>query len=834
MALARGLIALALLTPMLATGCVAPRVEAESVTLTFACHDHEVLHYRSLVEAFQADHPGMVIRLASVDEIADQFPEHPGGEIGRLAEAVDAFVAAAPDPRLSLDGVLLDLTPYAQAEGLYPGDELFTGPVAPFARGGRLYGLPHQAHAYVLFYDPEAFARAGLSPPRPGWTRDDLLRAAVATTERQGDATVRYGFVDRWPGYTIAALSESATTAGAETPLRLEAAALADTLLWYADLVRVHQAAPDASAPDAQEAAETFLLGERPPAMWTGHSFEAGRYRKRYGAEVAPLPEGARPAPPIVVDGYMVSAGTLHPEAAWRWVEFLSRQPSAAYYGGVIARRSGAYWEGLDEGTADTFRYCLEHGAYYDPEVWTLVQAALLGVLRGEPLGEVMERGPWIAAPTEGRGDSATSRGETGASYAARAVAAPVSLPETGGREPTTIRFGVRSGQDAGVYRLLADRLALERSGIAVEVVGPDEPADCFVAGADVIRHASERRLAPVDRYLSGVRLAQAYPRPLLDPLRVQGHIWALPLDADARVLVYNRNNFDAAGLTYPSETWTAQDLVEHAALLAAPTADTPRYGYWPRGGAAFHAGEMIAWLGGSLLGEDGRPTLDTPTAAAAMRRYLDLIDTAPPVVAPDEANGVVLPWGSYPAIVEGGWVAMWLDDYASAGQAAGRLETLGLAPLPRGAVTPPPTLERVLYISAWTPQPEACWEWLWYLGGRPEATDLLPARREVASSGAWRQRVGDEVADAWLATLARLDDGGGAWGPYSDGTTLGWVDRAFVEVLQGAEPAEALARAQEEALVYAECMASGEGAVVSWEVCLGVAEGRHEAARAD
>lgn len=820
MALGRGLATLALLTPLIATGCVAPRVDAHAAPLTFACRDHEVLHYRSLIEIFQAEHPSVVIRLASLDEITSHFPEHAAGDIGRIAQAVDAFVASAPDEGLALEGVLLDLAPYAQAGGLYPGDALFAGTVKSFARGDALYGLPHQAHAFVLYYDPAAFEEAGLSPPRLGWTRDDLLRAAVATTVRQGGVTERYGLVDRWPGYTVAALS-GGDGAGTGT---LVAMALADSLLWYADLVRVYGAAPDVSDPDVAEHVEALLMAERPPAMWTGHSFEAGRFRRRYGAELVPLPQAPHPAAPITVEGYMISAKTAHPEAAWQWIEFLSRQPSAAYYGGIMARRSGAYWEDLDESTAMVFRYCLEHGRPYDPQVWTPVQTALLGVLRGEALSEVLRGGPWESAG--GRRDTSTrpaTRGDRPV-FAARAVEAPHMLPETGGVEPVTIRFGVRSGQDLDVYGHLADRFSLERSDIVVEVVGAHAEADCYIAGAEVARRSTEE-LVPVDGIATAWRLSRAHPRALLDPLRSQGHVWGLPLDADARMLVYNRARFDAAGMAYPTAGWSAQCLVEHALLLTDTTVDPPTYGYWPRGGATSCVGQMIAWLGGSLLAADGLPTLDSPTAVAAMQRYMDLIAAAPPEADAGATDDVALPWGHYPAPVAGGQVAMWLDDYASARHASEGNPSLGFAPLPLGAVMPRPKLERALYIHAGTAHPEACWEWLWFLGGRPEAVNLLPARSDLAANPGWRQRVGDDVAHAWVTTLERWYEAGDAWGPYSDGMTLRWVDRAFAEVLQGADPQDALGRAQAQAHVYAECMASAQGPVASWEECLRVAE---------
>lgn len=45
-------------------------------------------------------------------------------------------------------------------------------------------------------------------------------------------------------------------------------------------------------------------------------------------------------------------------------------------------------------------------------------------------------------------------------------------------------------------------------------------------------------------------------------------HIWAMPLGASVMLLVYDMNAFDAAGLPYPSPSWTVDDLLNAARAL--------------------------------------------------------------------------------------------------------------------------------------------------------------------------------------------------------------------------------------------------------------------------
>lgn len=49
--------------------------------------------------------------------------------------------------------------------------------------------------------------------------------------------------------------------------------------------------------------------------------------------------------------------------------------------------------------------------------------------------------------------------------------------------------------------------------------------------------------------------------------------IWALPVSMTPQLLIYNANTFDEAGLAYPNESWTLDDLVNAARALAVQDA---------------------------------------------------------------------------------------------------------------------------------------------------------------------------------------------------------------------------------------------------------------------
>ena len=103
------------------------------------------------------------------------------------------------------------------------------------------------------------------------------------------------------------------------------------------------------------------------------------------------------------------------------------------------------------------------------------------------------------------------------------------------------------------------------------------------------------------------------------------GEIHGLPVGADVVVLYYNKSDFDEAGLDYPDDTWTWDDVVEAAReLTVTENGQTTRYGFGTR--YHWHATYVpaIAAFGGQFLGDDGLVQLDTEAAVKAFRLYLD------------------------------------------------------------------------------------------------------------------------------------------------------------------------------------------------------------------
>lgn len=84
---------------------------------------------------------------------------------------------------------------------------------------------------------------------------------------------------------------------------------------------------------------------------------------------------------------------------------------------------------------------------------------------------------------------------------------------------------------------------------------------------------ASMGALEPLDSYIKSSGLdTSTYYQATLDMFKVNGVQYSMPATFSDVVLFYNKDLFDAAGLSYPSKDWTADDLKAAAIALTKDT----------------------------------------------------------------------------------------------------------------------------------------------------------------------------------------------------------------------------------------------------------------------
>jgi multiple sugar transport system substrate-binding protein len=219
----------------------------------------------------------------------------------------------------------------------------------------------------------------------------------------------------------------------------------------------------------------------------------------------------------------------------------------------------------------------------------------------------------------------------------------------------------------------------------------------------------------------------------------VGGRTYAVPHNFSTLVLYYNRDHFDAAGLTYPDSSWTWETLLAAARRLTATdrNGDIVRYGCHMQ--IAFSA--LLEQNGGHVL-NDARDScvIASPECAEALQFEVDLSEKYHVTWSMLSQN---LQWddmfagGRLSMIANGRWAAVPYERALGSG-------SVDVAPLPRGKLRRGAATGHVMAISSGSGKKTEAWEFIKFLvsdeGERMVNGEgaTIPARRSVACSDAF------------------------------------------------------------------------------------------------
>jgi multiple sugar transport system substrate-binding protein len=851
-------------------------VAAEEATtiLRFAVSRMDQNRYDSLIDAFEAEHPGVHISTVSVEETLGTGPggfNWPDDAYLLLASNADVIGAAATREAVQ-QGALLDLSEFLESDPGLNAAAFYPGVLESMQWAGGTWSLPVEVTYPLISYDKSLFDAAGLSYPQPGWTWDNFLATARALTHGSGDAVTQWGFVEPSfdPVTFVQAQAGLLFNADADPPTaRLDDAFVIEAAQWYTDLFLTHQVAPYYSTSDQGGPGGMFdneglrLIEDGQAAMWFSPATSGGRGLRigRAGPGQQEQTTGAVPFPvnqsndhttPAVVNGLSISAGTQKPNLAWEWISFLAQQPAgqrgpfnALSTGTVPALPAVAvaagYWDSLDEDFAAALQYATEH-AYidtYDGTGYDIFRQAVV---------DVMDNGTAIATAL------ADAQTEVEAAIEAEVEAAPT--PVTGltvaeeeqqavDAGAVIVDFGLSQGRGPlGQQSLstLVDQFQAVHPDIVVEVDTPqgfrgqlglaDMAAeyDCFQASPsfDEESLAAIVNLEPFLATDATTSEADFFPA-ALQQFTYQGQLWGLPGSLTVPVMNYNKDLFDAAGRPYPTADWTTGDFLELAVALTQGEDENQQYGYVP---VSFGANDLVSFmdrLGAEMLDESVDPprlVFNTPSAVEAFRWYTSLATQygVQPVASAD--SGGFEGGRGQQALINEGLAAMWMASGGGflggpggrgfmAGQGAASDLNIGVVPLPAG-----PDSDRGsgfqsvdgYFVSAQSDARQACWSWITFLSEQPAAATGLPARRAVAESAAYRQQVGAEQAEAYLASVSSGSQASFFQRISDEGDWLGlaslWLSDAYERVVNGEMTVEeSLDAAQESVDAYRDCI---------------------------
>ena len=155
-------------------------------------------------------------------------------------------------------------------------------------------------------------------------------------------------------------------------------------------------------------------------------------------------------------------------------------------------------------------------------------------------------------------------------------------------------------------------------TAVQTAVAGGDAHDVMWMNGSNLPLFASNGILLPIDDLVERDAYdLSAYPRSLIDLYTLDGGLYGLSKDFDTIGLYYNVGMFDAAGVDYPDDTWTWDDLKRAARAL---TTDD-EWGFAATLWAQMVVFDLIGQNGGQVLSDDGMHVLyGTPEACQALQ----------------------------------------------------------------------------------------------------------------------------------------------------------------------------------------------------------------------
>jgi multiple sugar transport system substrate-binding protein len=514
------------------------------------------------------------------------------------------------------------------------------------------------------------------------------------------------------------------------------------------------------------------------------------------------------------------------------------------------AAETGGYWDGLDEGLANTLRYALDHGyVAREPVGSDAFGDAMNAILKGEKSVDD------ALADAQTQAEAAIQEQlaeEAGATPVPTFVVASPEGEATVSEGAAAITFIPGLGSlNLEPYRDLADQFQAAHPDVVIDVKTLDlmsgstpdlpemaETADCFQWYPSFQAAENREAILNLEPFLDAdpsFTTDDFFPN-VLEQFTWQGQLWGLPADLTPYIIEYNKDLFDAAGLDYPSVDWTTDDFLTLAVALTQGEDEAKQYGFVAEVYELNDLLFMLERLGAKLVDQDADPpalTFNDPATVEAVGWYANLTTEhgVKPVFLTDitKLMGAGTAYMEREALINDGRAAMWITSGATAalfGERAGL--DIGAAPLPIGEEAAGGGYAGAsgYFISSQTENRQACWQWITFLTGQPGAVQGLPARRTVAESNEYRDQVGADRAEAYLASVGDGDQPS-AFQIFSDEEWLGgglfWLGQAYGQVVDGeASAQEALDAAQDMADDYRACVvAAGDFGQETWQGCV-------------
>jgi multiple sugar transport system substrate-binding protein len=287
----------------------------------------------SLCQKFNSQNPGLYVRFVRVpasayaNKMVLMLASHTAPDVMR----VDHYNF----PALVKRDYFLDLSPYAKADKEFHEADFFPAAVSECKWKNRLYALEVLFGGIILSYNKNLVKAAGLEDPylvwkKGEWTWDRFREYARRMTAKGPNGRyLTFGTtIPSFPTDLLPVRDYGGEILGSDGFVHLDSpAAMIGWNMWH-EMETTDKCAPTAS--QAANSAYPFESGKL--GMEFSFIGTAVRYReviKDFDWDTCPVPKGPEFGGSLLKGNQLAaSADTQHPEAAWRFIRFMTSEPT--------------------------------------------------------------------------------------------------------------------------------------------------------------------------------------------------------------------------------------------------------------------------------------------------------------------------------------------------------------------------------------------------------------------------------------------------------------------------------------------------------------------------
>lgn len=281
---------------------------------------------------------------------------------GQIADLVAMQSMRMP----SFYGVLEPLDPFIAADN-FDKSVFESSIISGLSQDGVQYALPYDVGPWLVFYNRDKFAEAGLAEPKPDWTFAEFQEAAQKLTS--GD---NYGYAVQAFDFIAEPVALGAEYFNDGDQFDLTNPGYAAAVGKLVDLVAVAKASPVfASGAGAQTGSGRFAAGNAAMVIDGPWSLLTTQASVGFKVGVAPLPRGDGPSRFITAgSGWGISAASQHKDEAYKALKVLTGPKAAeilASAGRALPGRLAEqkFWYDVAAkdiaGARETLQYSFEH-----------------------------------------------------------------------------------------------------------------------------------------------------------------------------------------------------------------------------------------------------------------------------------------------------------------------------------------------------------------------------------------------------------------------------------------------------------------------------------------